>query len=350
VLSQLAKQFAVCDRWFASAPCQTWPNRWFVHAATADGHENNDPPHIPDVPTIYNRLENASVAWKIYFHDMAQAHTLLQLSTHLDHFHFYAQFRADCQSGTLPAYSFIEPQYYSDFGHPENDQHPPAVVTLGATDRRRLCLRARKHALAKDPSDHHLRRARRHLRPRRAAGSGAPEPRRQNQAFAFDRYGVRVPTVIVSPYVKSGTIFRETTGQPYDHTSIIATVRKRFSLGAALTARDANAPDLDDVLMLPTPNNVGPRRGVKALPYAPSVQAAAARQAQPLNSMQKALLTLAANFPEAPGQDLQAHLAGVKATGLRPPPAETTTDVHAARTYVKKQVGNLFQSTRKPQS
>jgi hypothetical protein len=72
-----------------------------VHAATADGHENNDPPHIPDVPTIYNRLENASVAWKIYFHDMAQAHTLLQLSTHLDHFHFYAQFRADCQSGTL---------------------------------------------------------------------------------------------------------------------------------------------------------------------------------------------------------------------------------------------------------
>jgi hypothetical protein len=102
--------------------------------------------------------------------------------------------------------------------------------------------------------------------------------------------------------------------------------------------------------MLPTPNNVGPRRGVKALPYAPSVQAAAARQAQPLNSMQKALLTLAANFPEAPGQDLQAHLAGIKATGLRPPPAETTTDVHAARTYVKKQVGNLFQSTQKPQS
>src|SRR6516164_9079045 len=29
VLSQLAQKFAVCDRWFASAPCQTWPNRWF---------------------------------------------------------------------------------------------------------------------------------------------------------------------------------------------------------------------------------------------------------------------------------------------------------------------------------
>jgi phospholipase C len=131
VLSTLAKSFAVCDRWFASAPCQTWPNRWFVHAATADGDENNDPPHIPNVPTIYNRLEQAGQTWTIYFHDMAQTHTLLQLAAHLDHFHFYAQFQADCQSGNLPAYSFIEPQYYSDFGHPENDQHPPAVITLG---------------------------------------------------------------------------------------------------------------------------------------------------------------------------------------------------------------------------
>ena len=42
VLSQLTQKFAVCDHWFASAPCQTWPNRWFVHAATADGHENNE--------------------------------------------------------------------------------------------------------------------------------------------------------------------------------------------------------------------------------------------------------------------------------------------------------------------
>ncbi len=40
VLSTLAKRFAVCDHWFASAPCQTWPNRWFVHAATADRHQN----------------------------------------------------------------------------------------------------------------------------------------------------------------------------------------------------------------------------------------------------------------------------------------------------------------------
>jgi phospholipase C len=132
VLSRLAKQFAVCDRWFASAPCQTWPNRWFVHAATADRHENNNPLHFPDVPTIFNLLELAGMHnWKIYFHDLAQAHTLLRLFFLGSHFHSYRQFQADCQSNTLPAYSFIEPQYFADFGHPENDQHPPSVVTLG---------------------------------------------------------------------------------------------------------------------------------------------------------------------------------------------------------------------------
>lgn len=132
VISMLAKSFAVCDRWFASAPCQTWPNRWFVHCATADGRENNDPLYLPDVDTIYNRFEQAGMHdWKIYFHDMAQAHTLLKLFLLSDHFHFYRQFQADCQSGQLPTYSFIEPQYYSDLAHPENDQHPPSVVTLG---------------------------------------------------------------------------------------------------------------------------------------------------------------------------------------------------------------------------
>src|SRR5262249_18395020 len=76
-----------------------------------------------------NRFEQAGIRdWKIYFHDVAQAHTLLKLFLLSNHFHFYRQFQADCQRGQLPSYSFIEPQYYSDMAHPENDQHPPSVV------------------------------------------------------------------------------------------------------------------------------------------------------------------------------------------------------------------------------
>jgi phospholipase C len=153
---------------------------------------------------------------------------------------------------------------------------------------------------------------------------------------------VRVPTVIVSPYAAPGTIFGKSSTVPFDHTSIIATVRKRF-ITAALTARDAQAPDLDSVLALPQPTNLGPVR-LKALPYAPSPPMAAVAQTKPPNSMQKALVGLAANLPTAPGSNLQAHLMKLKATPHQPAPATELTTVHDARDFVKRQAGNYFQS------
>lgn len=60
VISELAKQFAVCDQWFASAPCQTWPNRFFLHCATAGGYENNTPTHFPYLMnTVFNKMNEA---------------------------------------------------------------------------------------------------------------------------------------------------------------------------------------------------------------------------------------------------------------------------------------------------
>src|SRR5262249_48530276 len=79
-----------------------------------------------------------------------------------------------------------------------------------------------------------------------------PQPPVPGQTFGFDRYGVRVPAVIVSPYVAPGTIFGKSNAVPFDHTTIIATVRKRFGINGALTARDAQAPDLRRVLPPPT--------------------------------------------------------------------------------------------------
>jgi phospholipase C len=57
IISQLAKSFGVSDRWHASAPNQTWPNRFFVHTGTAAGYVNNAPSHLPfTMLTIFNRL------------------------------------------------------------------------------------------------------------------------------------------------------------------------------------------------------------------------------------------------------------------------------------------------------
>jgi hypothetical protein len=54
------------------------------------------------------------------------------------------------------------------------------------------------------------------------------------------------------------------------------------------------------------------------------------------NGMRKALVGLAANFPNTPGADLRAHLAALKANGPKPAPEDD---------YVKKQVGNYFMGS-----
>jgi phospholipase C len=86
--------------------------------------------------------------------------------------------------------------------------------------------------------------------------------------FDFTRFGVRVPAVIVSPLIKEGTVMRAPAGgPPFDHTSIIATLRARFGI-AALGNRDAVAPSVGSVLTLATPRTDDPLADVKP-PTAP---------------------------------------------------------------------------------
>jgi phospholipase C len=296
VISALARQFAVCDCWHASAPCQTWPNRFFVHTGTAGGYQNNSPPHFPyQMPTIFQRLENAGVPWKVYFHDVPQALTLSELWLHMDHFRPFDEFLDDAKSGELPAYSFLEPRYFTDLALP-NDQHPPHNVTLGEQ-----LIAQVYNALRQGPRwsktllliiyDEHGGNFD-HVPPPPAT----PPDDRPTEPFNFDRYGVRVPAVIVSPYIKAGTVLRPTGDVPFDHTSVIATLRARFDLGPPLTNRDAVAPDLAGVLQLALPENDGPE-SLEPLPYEPSPDDVAAARAAPLNGHQQGLTELAGHLP-----------------------------------------------------
>jgi phospholipase C len=354
VISTLARQFAVCDRWFASAPCQTWPNRFFAHTATANGYQNNDPTHFPyTMTTIYNRLEQASIDWKIYFHDIAQSQALSQLWLLADHFHFYQQFRSDAQAGSLPAYCFIEPRYFADWTMP-NDQHPPHNVTMGEQliadvynslragpqwPKTLLIITYDEHGGCYD-----------HVPP---PGAVPPGPQ-ASQPFNFDRYGVRVPAVLISPYISQGTVLRPPGAVPFDHTSIISTLRRRFPLGPALTARDAAAPDVSSALTLPAPTNLGPAK-VDALPYAASPIVVAQAQASPLNGMQKGLVKLAANLPTNAVVPTGAAMAPMVRTAIanhvqsitgneKPSPLETgrPMNVQQGATFVKQQLGHFF--------
>ncbi len=251
VLSTLAREFVLCDHWFASVPGPTWPNRFFAHAATSNGHTNS-PSSLSAVKdelgfstygmrTIYDSLSEQNLDWTIYYHDFPQSLALTNLHSRLDRFRDFGAFLSDVSAGTLPAYSFIEPRYFDGIVGKANDQHPPHDVREGE----RLIATVYE-ALRKNPSlfaktvlvvlyDEHGGYYD-HVPPPPAIN---PDGRisTDDPPFGFDRLGVRVPAVLVSPLVGQGRVDHAV----YDHTSLLATVKKVFGLPRFLTRRDASA-------------------------------------------------------------------------------------------------------------
>ena len=229
-LATLARQFAVCDLWFASAPCQTWPNRFFVHTGTADGHENNNPQSLFfKMPTVFDSFDRApsKPSWALYHHDLPQTLTLSDLMRKAPHFHMFDTFVRHARKGVLPNYSFIEPRYYSDIRlfppqiNLPNDMHPPHVVCFGdqliATvyNALRGNVEAWKKTMLVIIFDEHGG-CYDHVPPPKAVPPKAVAPGSvvDPNRFGFDRYGVRVPALIASPYIQPGTICGRATITP----------------------------------------------------------------------------------------------------------------------------------------
>jgi len=275
VLSTLAKQFAVCDHWFCSIPSQTLPNRDFVHAATSNGQVNNHPQADCDAYTIYNRIQDEinggrdDLSWRIYSGTNKQGArfsltrtimTQLEDSALDDNFDAIEQFYKDASAGNLPSYSFLEPQFSAPG---QNDQHPDqdirpgekliadvynAVINSPQWNETLLVITYDEHGGCFDhvpPPGH-------------AAHPDGKEGKPGQEGFLFNRFGVRVPAVLISPWIQAGTIARPAGWTPFDHTSVISTVRHCFDLGDALTARDDAAPDLSCVLTLKKPRTDKP--------------------------------------------------------------------------------------------
>jgi phospholipase C len=309
VISTLAKAFGVCDQWYASAPCQTWPNRFFVHTGTALGHVDNHTFPVPfPARSIFRLLKDNGNSWRVYFHDMPQSLLLRDIwLSALFHFRLFKQFLADAHTGALPDYSFIEPRYFTDLfaSFVPNDEHPPHNVVYGEQ-----LIAAVYNAIRSSPCwkstlliityDEHGG-CYDHIDPPTAI---PPDPNNQ-YGFKFDAYGVRVPAVIVSPYIPAGSKIRPTPNAdgmtyPFDHTSIIATVRKLFMPhDPPLTFRDGKAPDLLSALTLTVPTNDGPA-SIAAAAIEPPVAQLATRAAAPPNGMQASLTAGAANLPLSP--------------------------------------------------
>ncbi|HET9112818.1 MAG TPA: alkaline phosphatase family protein [Burkholderiales bacterium] len=263
VLSGLARGYAVCDRWFSSVPTETLPNRAFACAATAQGHMDDKTKRYT-CPTIFGLLSRNGIDWAIYGYD-ADPLTRYTFSdiTHATESHFgrFSDFMTAAANGSLPAFSFLEPSWDAA----GNSQHPNYDVALGeklihdvyyavrngpAWNDTLLIITYDEHGGCYD-----------HV----PAPTGAvpPDDAIGEYGFDFTRFGVRVPTVLISPRIQPGTVFRVPDGfMPLDHTTVLKTVERRWNL-PPLTRRDAAAPDIGAVLTLAVPRTDDPLAGVQ---------------------------------------------------------------------------------------
>jgi phospholipase C len=269
----LASTFTVANRWFCSAPCQTVPNRRFMLAGTAYGAIATDVAILTDGPppngTIFDRLDSHGISWRNYFTDLPATIVIPSVVEHHPlHLRPLPSFFADCASGDLPAVSFVDPEAgalsllgtalarlpllgkigveLSALGGSEEEPQDmyygeawaqrvvEAVLRSPAWPRTLLVYLYDEHGGYYD-----------HVPPPPAIAPDAIAPRLGpgDVPGGYDRYGVRVPAVIASPYARP----RAVSDVVYDHTSVLATIEARWNL-PAMTYRDANAATVMDCL------------------------------------------------------------------------------------------------------
>jgi phospholipase C len=263
ILSNLAKGYAVCDHWYASVPTETFPNRAFLHMATSLGHLSDSAAKVFSAPSIFTALGKKGFTWSIYGYNappLTRSAVADITAAPESHFGEFADFQKAVASGSLANYVFLEPQW----GSTGNSQHPDYNVAAGEQflhdvyytlygsklwPGTLLIITYDEHGGCYD-----------HVPP--PENAVAPDKSPGESGFDFKRFGVRVPTVLVSPLIPAGAVYRPPSATPFDHTSILATIEKRFGL-APLTARDAAAPDLGGVLTLATARKDDPLAGVK---------------------------------------------------------------------------------------
>jgi phospholipase C len=243
----LADKFAIGDRYFSSVLTQTFPNRFFLWTGTAFGHIKNDKP-TPVVgfnqKTLFDRLDEQNLTWRYYKNGFGYVQLFQPLAlAHLDRIKGIDQFAKDLASGDLPDVAFID----SDFEKGE-DEHPKANIQKGqAFVAERLQELAGSSAwrdsvlfVTWDEGGGFFD----HVAPPEACVPDSKEPMLGSGDLpgSYDRYGVRVPFLAISPFARHHYVSHEV----YDHASIVKYVEDLFNL-PALTARDANSNALKDL-------------------------------------------------------------------------------------------------------
>jgi phospholipase C len=288
VLNGLANAFAVSDEWFCSMPGATDSQRAFALTGSALGQLNNfmngpqyahwpDNPHRPSIWKVL--WANGITDWKIYnsvmwprppdipfvltYHLFLEAQ-IASVDAKLDKYIATVdQFKEDAQTGNLPSFSFLEPVWIMS-EKPATSYHPAAedgktpgeialneiyeaLKTGSKWNETLLIITFDEHGGLFD-----------HVPPPYAQN---PWPHNENDGFKYDLMGVRVPTILVSPWIKEHTVFRSPNSVSYDSTSIPATLLSWYGIPKArwgLGERAYHAPTFEGVFQCESPRNDAP--------------------------------------------------------------------------------------------
>jgi len=242
------------DRWFADVPGPTDPNRAYITSGASHGHGKNDNGFstfaLPQ-RSIFQQLSENNITWINYFNSSfnpdAEFYNWTQaegkVATNVKPI---AQFFSDAEAGTLPQFSYINPECCSF-----DSMHPPSPINLGEAWTKQIYQAVRgspqwNHTLFIIVFDEHGGFAD-HVSP----PVGVPNPDNltytetaadgKPYTFHFTRLGVRVPAILISPWVGQGIVEHSgiNNGLVYSHSSIAGFIGKLWNLdnGVPLTPR-----------------------------------------------------------------------------------------------------------------
>lgn len=215
IYAALVREFAVFDRWFSSIPGPTQPNRLFVYSATSHGSTSHVKRQLAKgypQKTIFDSMHENHLDFGIYFQNIPTTlfYRNLRKLKYISKFHQYdLKFKKDARNGKLPPLTVIEPRYFDLTGLPANDDHPSHDVANGQMLVKEVyeTLRAspqwNETLLVITYDEHggffdHVKTP--FVNIPSPDGNTGPAP----YFFKFDRLGVRVPTIMVSPWIKKG--------------------------------------------------------------------------------------------------------------------------------------------------
>jgi phospholipase C len=243
----LARHFPLGQRYFCSVLAQTYPNRRFFFCGTASGLIATDATTFSTPAangTIFDRLDAHHVDWAVYYQNLPSPAIVPGINSapsRKGRFRKFDGFYSDVAAGRLPAFTFLDPNYNTTSEeNPQNIQVGEdflarvthALLHAPTWERTALFITYDEHGGYYD-----------HVPPPRALKPDATAPKLSSGDVpgAYDRYGFRVPLIVVSPWARANYA----SNRVQDHTSLLAFIERKWNL-PAMTFRDANADPMVD--------------------------------------------------------------------------------------------------------